>query len=353
MSEAKGKGRRIEAYELDAAKAISPADFLRRHFSDVKVSRNGRNISVKGQCRCDLKSSGIWLSCDWQGGKIGDNLQLVKHVTGADFISSIETLLGSVSYTPETAPARFIPPPPDKTNKRPKVPVRSENQERGLAYLMEERGISQRAIDFARRQGALRISDDGIAFLGRDWSNDGEIRYVAMRYYEQRVINRDGDIGNKKDLPYSSKGYPMVVGGEDNDVVLVEGGVNALALLDMMLRNGRCPLIMTTGGCGITQFVGTPHIQAILQDASDVFIYGENEKAATEEAREKKQANTDRLRGTVAMAIGELRDGEPARILYPPKEFDDAATYNKAMRVKRGLIAENPSQAPSPRTLSP
>jgi len=338
---------RLSSDDIAEAKRVSPAEFLKMHFSNVRVSRNGRNISVKGHFRSDYKPGlGLWLSCDWGGGPVGDNIQLVQSVTGGTFLDAIETLVGNLVTTPSARPEVDPPPAPDD-NARPVIPSDARSPKQGMDYLTRTRGVSEAAVEFARRQGALRFITDGVVFLGRDWMNSREVRYAAVRYFKDRVLNRDGDIGNKKDLPHSSKSFPMMIGGEDNDVLLVEGGLNALALLDMMLALGRCPLVMTTGGVGITSYLETPHVRDVISNASQVIIYGENERAATEELRQKKQMATDENRKRVALRIAELRSGEPPRIVFPPEAYDDAASQNLARRISLGEIhpAEQPDIA--------
>ena len=165
---------------VSAARRASPEGFLRQRYgADVRSARGGRSLRVEGILRSDLTRQGVWLSCDWQGGGIGDNVALVRRETGCGFAQAVE-LMSGVSPRVPAAPGR---PGAAPFRERPRVPRRSDPDE-GRAYLAS-RGVSPGTVSAAEGCGALSYCRGALLFLGRDLDS-GEIRLAALRHLEPR-----------------------------------------------------------------------------------------------------------------------------------------------------------------------
>ncbi len=328
---------------IDLAREVTPEPFLRSIYgNDVKVTGGGRSISVSKVLRADKnRSSGEWVACDWQGGGIGDNIKLLNYVSGLDFGSAIVSLTGQTPFID-----REVEPPPMAVCRRRRqyqgsepapslhVPKFIDDFSQAREYLIG-RGITPETIDEARGQGRLRATENSVCFIGTD--KYGTLRYVAHRYYEkQPVPDSPGEFRNKKDEVGSSKVHCFWLPPPFPDMPktgwIVEGGVNALALSDILSRESsefhsggpQNPLILTTGGVAMRDWMANVETSTILRDCVSVTMVGENEHAATPEAAEKKQADTDRLRHVVLDALKE-RHGIAADLVFPPKWAEDTA----------------------------
>jgi hypothetical protein len=153
------------------------------------------------------------------------------------------------------------------------------------------------------------------------FENSKDIRSATVRYFEP-LVRADGSLMTKRDLENSNKSYPCVLPGNKR-VVIVEGGVNALAVHDMALRRGKTPpTIVVSGGVGVRAWLSTPHMRALLEEAEDVTIMAENEREP------EIQDRTDSQREKLADEIAHIRQGEVPKILKPPIGCKDAADWN-------------------------
>ena len=317
----------VDAADIGAARLASPEAFLRRHYGDVAVSRGGRSIRVDHVLRADLKPGG-WLSCDWQGGGIGDNVSLVRMtLPGLTFAEAVGELVGGRHGPPSHSPV----PLPRTPAGRPCLPLRSHAEE-GRSYLWG-RGISAAAVGMADLAGALWYCRGGVIFLGRDLGAPGKaVRSATIRYFEPRADDA-GRPMTKRDLAHSDKSFPMTIHGEGDLLVVVEGGVNALAALDMsMAGGGPAATVVATGGVGLRHWAtATPHMEALVRSVGRVEIWGENETRHDGSPDPEKQAKTDFLRLRLASTVADLRGGEVPAFVYPPPGIKDAADWNLSL----------------------
>jgi len=271
--------------------------------------------------RLDFKD-GKWLACDWSGGRIGDNIDLVRFVQpGSTFPEAVFQLTGSR----EELPTRIAPREKPEAIRRPSIPY-ERGKVAGRAYLRDVRGISEESIRHAEDSGALRYLDNGILFTGRDASK--AIRSATIRHIDP-VTAPDGKVISKRDFADSDKAFPAVLPGSWDKIVIVEGGINALAVRDMAIRAGRVPpTIIATGGVGVRKWVhDNPGLREILEHADQVEIMGERE-VKDGKPDPVKQGETDARRKQLADEIAGVRQGELPGILMPPPGAKDAAEQN-------------------------
>ena len=287
------------------------------------------------------RGPGERVACDWQGGGIGDKIKLLNDVSRLDFGAAIVSLTGQTPFID-----REVEPPPMAISRRRRqcqssepspslhVPKFIDDFSQARSYLLG-RGIEPGTIDAARSQGRIRATENSVCFIGTD--KYGTMKYVAHRYYEkQPVPDSPGEFRNKKDEVGSSKVHcfwlPPLFPDRPKTGWIVEGGVNALALADILSRESsefhsggpQNPLILTTGGVAMRDWMSNVETSRLLRDCVAVTMVGENEHAATPEAADKKQNDTDRLRHIVLAALKE-RLGIVANLVFPPKWAEDTA----------------------------
>lgn len=315
------------------ARRSSPEAYLRRHYAAVEVNKRGDAISIEGVLRADLKD-GKWLACDWGGKRIGDNIDIVKFVEpNTTFPDAVFALTGAR----EELPTRIAPEKP-KSLRRPSIPY-ERGRGAGRDYLQKARGISLESIQHAEESGMLRYLDNGVLFTGRDESK--AIRSATIRHI-QPVQLEDGTVLTKRDLADSDKTFPAVLPGSLARVVVVEGGINALAVRDMAIRAGHePPTVIATGGVGVRKWVReNPALKTILAGADQVAIWGEHETTP------KKQGETDARRQQLADEIAGVRMGDLPAVVMPPPGIKDAAEWNQVQ--KRPPPPPKPPKPPKP-----
>lgn len=309
--------RRLEQWQIDAARCATPEHFLRRHYPDLKTNSRGTSLWVPKVLRADVMEDGHWLACGWQMEKIGDNISLLQFVVpGMSLPEAVLELTGAAAsspiqpQTPVSAPVAY-----------PKLPPVG-GEDRGRAYL-RGRGISSESIEAAEQAGVLRYAESGVVFLGRDLSvPTRSVRSATLRYFEP--VLWEGDLLSKRDVANSDKRFPGLLPGDPVRVVVVEGGVSGLAARDIVVRQGQAaPTVIVTGGVTARKWVSeNAPMVGILAAAQVVEIWGEREES------EEKQIRTDAFREKLALAIAEQRQGELPAIVYPPDGVKDAAGWN-------------------------
>lgn len=310
---------------IEDAKRLSPLSFLQRHYQGVEVNRRGDSIAVAGVLRADLKD-GRWVACDWNSGAIGDNIALTQWVKpGTTFPDAIHELTGAQAEMPTRISTRSEKP---ADIRRPSIPY-ERGRGAGRDYLQKQRGISLDSIVAAEKAGALHYLDNAVVFLGRDDSK--AIRAATLRHIKP-VQLEDGSTLTKRDLADTDKTFPSVLPGNLARVVVVEGGINALAVRDMAIRRGEePPTIVATGGVGVRKWITqNPALKDILERADSVTVMGEREIGADGKPDPIKQGKTDAARQQLADAIAGVRQGEVPGITMPPVGCKDVADWNRA-----------------------
>lgn len=297
--------------------------YLRRHYpaQDIEVGKRGDSISVKGVMRLDCKD-GTWIACDWTETCIGDNIDVVRFVQpGTNFPDAVFELTGAR----EELSTRIVPERP-RLERRPSIPY-ERGRGAGQAYLRDVRGVSEETVRHAEAAGMLRYLDNGILFTGRDQSK--AIRSATIRHI-QPVRMEDGEFITKRDLADSDKGFPAVLPGGTARVVVVEGGINALAARDLAIRAGEePPTVIATGGVGVRKWVRENLVlRDLLAGADSVTIMAERETDAEGEPDPAKQSKTDARRQQLADEIAAVREGELPDTVFPPPGVKDAAEWN-------------------------
>ena len=307
-------GGREKVAESDRiqARQIDPTAYLESH--GYAVIKEGRHLSVRlngdEAYRVTCKDDGHWVTCDLFENGIGDNIALVQELEpGTGFAESVYRLSGAPSVARATRPA-----PAPVVRQPPKMPAQSaQDVRRGREYL-HARGISLETLEAAERAGMLRYSARGVLFVGRDeaWTAQNIMR---------RAIDAS-ELVQKRDLAGTDKRHPQMLLGASETVLIVEGGVDALAAVDIARRERRpVPTVLVSGGANVKGFMQTPWVQKVLKLAKKVIVAFERE--ATPEA----QAKTDQAHELQMQRLREVCGAQVAG-WKPPEGIKDMGDLN-------------------------
>ena len=307
-------GGREKVAESDRiqARQIDPTAYLESH--GYAVIKEGRHLSVRlngdEAYRVTCKDDGHWVTCDLFENGIGDNIALVQELEpGTGFAESVYRLSGAPSVARATRPA-----PAPVVRQPPKMPAQSaQDVRRGREYL-HARGISLETLEAAERAGMLRYSARGVLFVGRD--EEGTAQNIMRRAIDA------SELVQKRDLAGTDKRHPQMLLGASETVLIVEGGVDALAAVDIARRERRpVPTVLVSGGANVKGFMQTPWVQKVLKLAKKVIVAFERE--ATPEA----QAKTDQAHELQMQRLREVCGAQVAG-WKPPEGIKDMGDLN-------------------------
>lgn len=312
LEQGHAQGARVAETDRQSARELDPTAYLEAQ--GFQVIKEGRHLSVRQHgdeaYRVTRKDDGHWVTCDRFENGIGDNIALVQELEpGSGFAESVYRLSGAPSVARATRPA----PAPVK-REPPKMPAQDPaDVRRGRAYLFE-RGITLETIEQAEKAGMLRYSARGVLFVGRD---DAGTAQNIMR----RAVDAS-ELVQKRDLFGTDKRHPQMLLGATDTVLIVEGGTDALAAVDIARREKRpAPTVLVSGGANVKGFMQTPWVQKVLKLAKKVIVAFERE--ATPEA----QAKTDAAH---LVQMQRLREVCSAQVTgwKPPEGIKDMAALN-------------------------
>lgn len=330
-------GNRVAEQDIQSARHLDPSRFLtqlgytvkrdgKKHFS----VRNGKDEAYRLTC----KNDGTWLWVDNYGTHGGDNIDLVKELTGlTGFADCVYELAGapSASYAP-------VKPPP--APKPPSIPTESEQGRMLGRMYLEERGISQATTLHAEKSGFLRYLSDGLLFVG----------YSAGKVWNatKRAFDPNAEV-KKRDFAGSDKSKPQILDGNSQSIWIVEGGIDALAVQDIAKRQGKTPpTAIVSGGSGVKSFLENPEIMEKIRAARLVVVAGENEKNAD------VQAKTDAQHEAQLELVKALNPSAQAVIWKPESRMgSDIADYNlNVQSQKSGQKEEGITQEVKPNSFN-
>ena len=195
----------------------------------------------------------------------------------------------------------------------------------------------------------LRYSAGGVLFVGRDEHGTA-----------QNIMRRAVDVSEtvqKRDLFGTDKRHPQMLSGASETVLIVEGGTDALAAVDIARREKRpAPTVLVSGGANVRGFMQTPWVQKVLKLAKSVIVAFERE--ATPEAQAKTdaahQVQMQRLREVCNLA--KVEGWKPpegvkdiaALNLYLVQEIESEAAQKAAQAEQMALVAQPARSYPIP-----
>lgn len=321
---------------IEAAKNTDPTYFLESHGYFVRkqygyLSVRDSNKNGGEVYRVSRLANGRYVFCDKTGSEGGDNIKLVSEIAGVNFREAISLLLNcdlKKNDFDAIEHAKKQPPPPPP-RKPPEMPSYTDDDVfKGRAYLAE-RGISNDSICFAETVGFLRYGHGGVFFCGLD--EQGQVQSAT-----RRAIDKSEFI-QKRDLKGSDKSYAGILRGNPKKVWIVEGGTDALALIDIAMSQGErpAPTIIISGGANTTSWIEKPHIKSILQAAEKITIAFENEKD------QETQERTNKAHRRQASIIEELTKIKVHEFKPKPEYGKDLADLNLYKKQKAKELSPN------------
>ena len=285
--------KQVSKDDIAAARMVNPTCYLETKGFKVGWDSARRHASIRDDFgdevyRVTRRGDGQFVYCDRYANKVGQysgNIDLVLDIEEVTFQEAVLKLL-----------ERRISPPascqttrPERRPSLPSIPSGAEGAvwiNKGRDYL-RRRGISPGIIEKAERQMVLTYARDGVFFLGRDES--GAVRNAAWR-----ATNPAASV-SKRDLAGSDKYFPPVFRGNQAEVIVAEGGADALAAWQRFQTNMSLPpTVIVSGGARVSGFLGNPVIQDTLAKASRITVLKDREKteeiqAMTDAAHEKQR----------------------------------------------------------------
>lgn len=306
-------GRRVGESEIVTAQQIDPTPMLEG--AGFVVRREGRHLSVRHPAgdevyRVTLMPDGRYISCDRYQNGVGDNIALARDLEpGLSFPDAVYRLTGGQSMQEAVIHAEKPPIAP------PRLPRPSAaDMAAGRKYL-QGRGIDAQTLADAEKANFLRYAPGAVVYVGQD--KKGKIRAATRRAVDP------ADQVQKRDFKGTNKHYPGILPGSPRNVVIVEGGADALAVHTMAKRrNQEPPTVIVSGGSNVLSFLKNQETQRLLMQAETVTITTEREKNA------QVQAEVDAARAKQIREIQSITRA-PVSTLDPAPGCKDISEQNQ------------------------
>lgn len=305
--------------DKDRAKRVDPGPFLASRGYEVRWSGRHGSITSGGTevYRITLRDDGEYVFCSHQGGEGGDNITLARTIDpGLGFREAVAAVLGtaapvSVASRPEGRPRTR----PGSGNGQALIFPPLGDFEGGRGYLVDERGIDPQVLVEAERSGAVRYTSGRVGFCGYDGA--GSLRSVMFRATSP-LTPADA---KKWNMIGSDLRYPPIFRGFGDEIWIVEGGVDALAVQSLRLRRGAAaPTVIVSGGVRARSYLGNLAVAGFIGEAGVVWLARDREKD------EATQAGADKAFARTLEAVGTLAAGK-VRVWEPPEGTKDVADY--------------------------
>lgn len=319
----------VDKSNIRTSRELDPSDCLRGMGFEVKKDgQNHLSVELNGDqiYRITKKQDGHYVACDKYGNGIGDNISLIQDIRpDLKFAEAVYKLHAyDLNYKFENKNRN------QEIDKKIdlKIPRQVENERKlGREYLHEERGISFDTINHAEKVGLIKYSDKGVLFVSYDENQN-------IKNVTQRSI-RESNAIQKMDYKGSDKQYCQILEGNEKSIWIVEGGIDALALRDLALRQKQDPpTILISGGANVKSFLERNLIQNLLKEADRVTIAVENEKSV--QAQNRSDQGHEKQRERIKEIVGDQKEVRS----WSSPNFKDIAEMNLHAVLKDRLKAE-------------
>ncbi|MGD9710264.1 MAG: relaxase/mobilization nuclease domain-containing protein [Halothiobacillaceae bacterium] len=317
---------RVDEVDRVAAKAIDPTGYLESQgYTVERDGQGGRHMSVKDGKEEVFRLT--WRDNRWlwtpkipMKGRGGDTISLVREIEGCGYADAVYRLIGEPGVAPKPRPSRPIPP------RRPPylAPATAGDREAGRAYL-RGRGISAEVLDAAEASGMLAYAPGEVLFVGRDGEGTAQAIY-------RRSTTPAGTKG-KRDRYGTDKSFPPILPGDPARVLIVEGGVDALAAHELAARkHEQPPTVIVSGGAVVLKCFDRPEVQGMLKRAERITVAFDHEK----DPETQGKADAGHMRQIDRLA--EIT-GRQVQRWDPPKGVKDLAEWieNKRRNGRGGI----------------
>ena len=196
------------------------------------VKKIGRYYTIK-----EMDSIRIYDRNNWyrfsrpyeKGSNGGTQIDFLEVFAGLDFPHAVEWLVNFQGKTVSHIETQKPEKEPEK-RKTFKLPAKAYSYKRMYAYLIKERGLSARTVDFFVRNNLIYedAQHHNIVFLGRD--AEGKVRFASLRGTSDWTGHKF-----KCDVTGNDKNYGFNITGKYSDEVIVfEGAIDLMSYCDMM-----------------------------------------------------------------------------------------------------------------------
>lgn len=225
-----------------------------------------------------------WLATD--GEQTLDAIGFVQQHWGGTYWRAVSLMAGNASSR--------LPPPlrPDSAEPLQLRWGNAEQQRAALKCLEVEHGITRATILRAMREKFMSTDECGIVFLGRDEKR--QIRNAETRLL--KPVRFRGEWLSKRSHVRADASFPPIFSGTTAEVHIVEGGVDALALVDIHQRQSLgkpLPTILVTGGDRTLRWQANPAVVRLLREAAAVVIHKHSVHGSAAGLDRDRQTTTD------------------------------------------------------------
>ncbi len=290
----------------------------------IDFSGNGNNLDAEGHgLRLGHKESNgeqIWLA---NGTAKGDAVQVIqqldksylnKATSKTEAIQVIEDF--KISHGANNSSSTSMGAQSNSPPKAFKLTDAHRDTNGVIADYIKSRGIAWTTFNQAQEAGFADKTSAGVRFIGLD--ANGHPKNAETRLVEPKMVN--AKLIKFICEPGSDRSYPPVLSGVNNDVHVVEGGFSALALKEIMKRQGRSPIIIVSGGKDNVSWLKHEHIQALVRGA-EVTLHAENEKSQ----QIQLVANEAAIKQCESISNAGARK---VVMQWPPSQYKDNADIN-------------------------
>ena len=206
----------VTSEQIERAKQVNILDYVLKHEPD-NIKRIGNAYYLKDHDSFTI-SNGLWI---WRSQDIGGKnvVDYLIKVRGYNFVDAVRHLAGDYVPYPQITPKAK---PPPKPKQKFVLPIRNDNNDRAIEYLLR-RSIAKPLILDCIERGSIFESArwHNCVFIGRD--DNGKARYATLR----------GTFGDfKRDADGSDKrfGFMLLPKNDNSDTVAAfESPVDALS----------------------------------------------------------------------------------------------------------------------------
>lgn len=304
LREGNTTGNRVVKEDLQPSREIDPTRFLESYGYTVKIDAENYIKVLYGADEAYrlTQKSGTWLTFDNYGNLVGDNIDLVKEITGlSGFAECVYELLGA----PKAAVKTLSSVSNTIIDRQPLImPEQSTDQGRMIGRMfLKERGISQETITHGEKTGFLRYLSDSLLFVGyqagKEWSA------TKFAFDPNAKIKR-------KDLVGSDKSWPPILEGLSETLWIVDDGLEALAVHDVAKKQKKIlPAVIVSGGSEVKGFFKNLSIVERIKAARLISIGARNKND------EGTQEYTDAMYNEQARLVREINPSAEVRIWKP------------------------------------
>lgn len=326
------------AYDIDL-----PAFLLKNGYKLKRESKSKDHyqfdLPVLGSTSVDFVKDGRWLyAC---GSMYGNAVDLMMEINGCNKKSAIDMLVGTSALPLILTPAKINTKALKELKKEEvklTVPVPS-NITAGRAYL-KTRGIDVATFEMLVKAGSAAYTDNGLMFVGR--KPDGSPGCLETRHFPGEILRHQTAYG-------SDRRYVVIIAGSNDNVEIVEGNFDAMALFEIRERGGTFPTIIVSGGKDSAKMFLNERVVELIKAAKTIVCHGDNEKldvndfddaALYAEALAVKQKVTDDAHMKRVETIKALNPEAFIAYRKPENGVGDLAELNQKFKAENGVKAK-------------